>query len=148
MKPQFFGPDASHEEVTDSIADVGTIILTAEEALEDGWQWEQDPFKLFQVNDEITDLVKSGPQFIEEFKELNPTTALTAVKEARQRVIDNENGGQPLPTVTNKFFNILELSAETVAFGVNTFKAGKALAIRWAAEVGVKVEEGTDSEKA
>lgn len=121
---KFFTNGASVEEVTDTLADVGTVLLNAEKTLSDGFQWPMDILKLLESQDEIAEVVKDAPIFLEEFKTLNPETAVQAVQDARDRVVSG-NGGEELPKVTGFFFKFLGESASSYAFALNTYNEAK-----------------------
>lgn len=84
MSKQFkivLAEDASYDEIVDTITDVFGVGITVEEALSDGFQFE-DIFKAIQLEPTVREVINDFPVFIAQFQNLTGSVAMLAVSEA------------------------------------------------------------------
>lgn len=108
--------NAPYEEVVDTFVDVFRIGSAIEEAASDGWQWT-DLLTIALQQATIREVIDDAPVFWAQFKQLSPTTAKAALKEARDKI------GQ-LGKVGQMAYNFLFEVAETYGFIEQTANNG------------------------
>lgn len=77
-----FGANAAFDEVADSIADVFRVGMKVEDALADGFQFE-DVLVGLQVQPDVREVLNDFPVFYAQFRQLNGETAIQAVEQAK-----------------------------------------------------------------
>lgn len=120
---------ASTDEVTDSIADVFGIAYVIEDKLSDGFQLE-DVLAAIQLQPKVMEVINDFPVFIDQFKQLRGSTALTAVRAAKERSIA-EYGD--LGRIGEFIYNLLIQMALTFSFIENTVVSGIEQLDQWKA---------------
>ena len=85
MKKFIIGADASEDEVKDTLGDLIETSAVIEHQLSDGIQLIEDGQELYRQVDEIQDIAKSLPAFIQQIKERSPELILEAVEAAEDR---------------------------------------------------------------
>ena len=108
-------------EVSDSIADAAEVIQIVENALADGFQFN-DFLAGLQAEPKVREIINDAPVFWAQFLELDGGTALSAVRSARERLI---NSGQPMGKIVNGFLGALFAIANNYAFAQVSFEGGK-----------------------
>ncbi|MEM6398400.1 MAG: hypothetical protein AAF741_18770 [Bacteroidota bacterium] len=81
-----FRPDSQYDEVADSLGDGFEIIIDGESALDDGFQYT-DLFTLIQAQPKLQEIVNDAPVFYQQFSQLTPETAQTALLEVGNRIL-------------------------------------------------------------
>jgi len=129
MKYQILiSPNAAHEEVVDSIADVFDVAIVIGEALGDGFQWLPDIIAIASKEKEIREVINDFPIFLDQFLQLTPETALSAVGEAR---IKTEAKHGELPKAATFAFGILFNLASSYSYTLHTVEGGKQQVENW-----------------
>lgn len=122
-------PNAAFDEIVDSIVDVFQIGITLENALEDGFQLT-DLLAAVGLEPVVREVINDAPVFLEQFKQLNPETAITAVIEARTKT---EQKFGPLGKVSGMIFDFLFNTASTYGFLQSTITQGMVQLNNWKA---------------
>lgn len=115
-----FQPNAPHDEVADSIADVFHVAYEIWDNLKDGFQWD-DVLNLIGTRDDIQEVINDFPVFIEQFSQLNGSTAVAAVQDAKDRAV-SQNG--ELGKVGEFIFALLMQLAQGFRFAEQTVAEG------------------------
>lgn len=113
-------PNASTDEITDSVADAFGVVYKVESALSDGFQ-VGDVLVAIQQEPTVKEVINDFPIFLSQFKELNGLTALQAVEAAKARSV-SEHGD--LGRIGGFFYNLLIRMAKTFNFIEGTVIAG------------------------
>lgn len=113
-------PDASFDEVVDSLADVFNIAFIIEKSLADGFQLT-DLLQVIQVEPLIREVINDFPVFLQQFRQLNGSTAMAAAAAARDRAVTAHGN---LGKVGTFIFGFLNETASTYALLESTVVNG------------------------
>lgn len=114
--------DSKYGEVVDTLTDAIAIGIVVERELQDGFQF-QDILALLQVQPIINEIINDVPVFVGEFMNLNGTTAVNAVIEARERI---KAQGYEFGDVTNFIIRSLYTLATSYKFGIEAYNQAQA----------------------
>ena len=128
MSKIVFRADGPIDEVVDSIADLFRIGITLEKTLEEGFQFV-DVVALLPLEPVAREVINDVPVFLEQFRALNPRTAVEAVGLAKTRVqAEFPNDFGKIPTA---IFGFLTETALTYGFVKTTVDEGTARFNAW-----------------
>ena len=128
-------PNASNEEIIDSISDAFAVVYTVVDSQKDGFQFT-DILTFVGQQPAIQEVINDFPIFVEQFLALNPETALDATLKARARSTARYI---TLGKYGEGFYNILEMVARSYGLGLNTYNEGKNVLNAWKAIFANKV---------
>jgi hypothetical protein len=128
-------PNASNEEIADSISDGFGVVYSVVDSQKDGLQFS-DFLTLVGQQPAIQEIINDFPLFVEQFLALNPETALDATLKARARSVARYG---TLGKYGDGFYNILEMVARSYALGLTTFEESKNVLEGWKAIFAKKV---------
>lgn len=114
-------PDADFSEVKDSIKDVLSAGIIIETALGDGWQWS-DLLEATKVESRVREVINDAPTFWKQFLQLNGNTAIKAVTEAANELVQE---GYTFGPVTRWLINLLYAGASIFQFAEDSFFRGR-----------------------
>lgn len=129
-------PNASFDEVADTIADLFSVGITLGNALEDGFQWT-DLLQIAAQEPVVREVINDVPKFLEAFKQLDEFTAVQAVEAAKARSM--AQFGDDFGRVPSLIYSYLLETARTYGFVRQTVQNGGAILERWK-ELTKKVE--------
>lgn len=104
--------NADSSEVVDSVADVFQIGLTIENTLEDGFQLT-DILAAVQLEPTVREVANDFPVFLAQFRQLNGSSAIAAVEEAKARTVAQFGD---LGKIGNFIYDFLQETAYTYQF--------------------------------
>lgn len=114
-------------EVVDSIADAIGVGILIEKQLHDGFQWT-DALALIGAQPTVQEIINDADVFVEQFLQLNPDTARSAVIQARARLITE---GKKFGKVTNFIIRGLFAMAESYGTAKHFYEQGQRSYLTW-----------------
>ena len=127
-----FPANADYSEVVDTVADALEAGIIIEEQLSDGFQF-QDIIAAIRIQPKVNEIINDVPVFLQQFMQLNPSTATASVLEARERIVKS---GKKFGAVTNFIIRFLFVAANNYGFALQTYQGGQNQYLMWQSLIG------------